>query len=58
MSLRGGCFSDEAIPAQRGDCFAIARNDRCAMVNELRRVQAESQVELDALLPSVLDRAF
>ena len=27
-------------------------------VNELRRLQAESQVELDALLPSVLDRAF
>jgi type I restriction enzyme S subunit len=27
-------------------------------VNELRRLQAESQEELDALLPSVLDRAF
>jgi type I restriction enzyme, S subunit len=27
-------------------------------VNELRRLQSESQVELDALLPSVLDRAF
>ena len=27
-------------------------------VSELRRLQAKSQVELDALLPSVLDRAF
>lgn len=27
-------------------------------VNELRRLQAESQVELDALLPSILDKAF
>lgn len=27
-------------------------------VNELQRLQAESQAELDALLPSVLDRAF
>jgi hypothetical protein len=26
--------------------------------NELRQLQAKSQVELDALLPSVLDRAF
>ena len=29
-----------------------------AKVNVLRRLQAESQVELDALLPSMLDRAF
>ena len=27
-------------------------------VNELRRLQEESRAELDALLPSVLDRAF
>ena len=27
-------------------------------VNELQRLQSESQVELDVLLPSVLDRAF
>jgi hypothetical protein len=26
--------------------------------NELRRLQTESQVELDALLPSILDKAF
>ena len=31
---------------------------RSERVNVLRRLQAESQVELDALLPSVLDRAF
>ena len=66
MSLRGAFFATKQSPARRGDCFAIARNDRCAMVNELRRLQAELQVELDALLPSpyrdasrsVLDRAF
>ena len=29
-----------------------------AVFNALRRLLAESQVELDALLPSVLDRAF
>ena len=27
-------------------------------VNGLRRLQAESQVELDALSPSILDKAF
>ena len=27
-------------------------------VNELRRLQSESQRELESLLPSVLDRAF
>jgi hypothetical protein len=31
---------------------------RQAKVNALRRLQAESQEVLDALLPSVLDRAF
>ena len=29
-----------------------------AKVNELKRLQAETAVELDALLPSILDRAF
>ncbi len=31
---------------------------RSERVNKLRRLQVESQVELDALLPSVLDREF
>ncbi|HRJ56893.1 MAG TPA: hypothetical protein PLV64_11445 [Anaerolineales bacterium] len=31
---------------------------RQAKVNELRGVQSQSQEELDALLPSMLDRAF
>ena len=31
---------------------------RQAKVNALRGLQSQSQVELDALLPSVLDRAF
>ncbi len=29
-----------------------------AQVYEMRRLQAETQKELDALLPSILDRAF
>ena len=33
-------------------------DDLQAKVDELRRLQAETQKELDALLPSVLDRAF
>jgi len=32
--------------------------DRQAKVNALRELQSQSQEELDALLPSVLDRAF
>ncbi|MBM3124971.1 MAG: hypothetical protein FJZ87_07820 [Chloroflexi bacterium] len=31
---------------------------RQAKVNALRELQSQSQEELDALLPSVLDRAF
>jgi type I restriction enzyme S subunit len=29
-----------------------------AMVDALRKLQAETAAELDALLPSILDRAF
>jgi len=29
-----------------------------AKVDELKRLEAETQAELDALLPSILDRAF
>ena len=36
------------------DCNGVLR----VKVNALRKLQAESQEELDALLPSVLDRAF
>ena len=44
-----GAYLDSPPPAED------LRSER---VNELRRLQAESQVELDALLLSVLDRAF
>jgi hypothetical protein len=30
----------------------------CALMCELKRLQVETQTELDALLPSILDRAF
>ena len=30
----------------------------CKQINQLQRLQAEFQAELDALLPSVLDRVF
>ena len=33
-------------------------DDLQAKVDALKRVQAETAAELDALLPSVLDRAF
>jgi hypothetical protein len=51
MSLRGAFAATKQSPVSRGDCFAIARND-------MRGLQSQSQEELDALLPSVLDRAF
>ncbi len=38
--------------------LAQSRMGLSERVNALRRLQAESQVELDVLLPSVLDRAF
>jgi len=41
----------------RGDCFATcARNDM--QTASLRELQSATGEELDALLPSVLDRAF
>jgi hypothetical protein len=49
VSLRGAFFVTKQSPQKQGDCFAIARNDK---------LQAESQVELDALTSSVLDRAL
>lgn len=37
----------------------VARlNDLQAKVDVVKRLQAETQAELDALLPAVLDRAF
>ena len=49
---------DEILVYRRGDCFAIALNDILVKVNALWELQSESQVEFDALLPSVLDRAL
>ena len=58
MSLRGAFAATKQSPVRRGDCFAIARNDMVTKVNALRRLRTEPQVELGALLPSALDRAF
>jgi len=48
--------SDLSLPEQRR---IIAYLDNLqAKVDALRRLQAETATELDALLPSVLDKAF
>ena len=39
-------------------CFATYRDGLQAKVNTLRELQSAAGEELDALLPSVLDRAF
>lgn len=57
MSLRDGGSPSKQSPVSRGDCFAkCARNDM--LMVSLRGLQSQSQEELDALLPSVLDKAF
>jgi len=60
MSLRDGVLPSKQSPVTRGDCFATcARNDMPrARLGSLRELQSETQEELSALLPSVLDRAF
>ena len=40
------------------DSFSPMRDLRQARLRSLRELQSQSQEELDALLPSVLDRAF
>ena len=44
------------LPEQRRTVDYL--NGLQAKVDELKRLQAETQAELDALLPSILDRAF
>jgi len=57
MSLRDGGFPSKHPPVPRGDCFATcARNDM--QTASLRELQSATGEELDALLPSVLDKAF
>lgn len=56
MSLRGAFAATKQSPVTRGDCFAIARNDM--EMAALREFPSATGEELDALLPSVLDRAF
>jgi len=57
MSLRDGDLPSKQSPVSRGDCFATcARNDM--QTASLRESQSATGEELDALLPSVLDRAF
>lgn len=40
------------------DPRSIAKQSTFTKVDELKRLQAETQNELDALMPSILDRAF
>ena len=57
MSLRDGDLPSKQSPVTSGDCFAkCARNDM--QTASLRELQSATGEELDALLPSVLDRAF
>ena len=57
MSLRDGVRPSKQSPVSRGDCFATcARNDM--QTASLRELQSATGEELDALLPSVLDKAF
>ena len=49
-------FPDRSLPEQRR---IVAELDALqAEVDGLKRLQAETSAELDALLPAVLDRAF
>jgi hypothetical protein len=57
MSLRDDAFQSKQSLVTRGNCFAkYARNDM--QTASLRELQSQTGEELDALLPSVLDRAF
>ncbi len=57
MSLLDGDFPSKQSPDARGDCFANwARDDM--QTASLRELQSQTGEELDALLPSVLDKAF
>ncbi len=48
-----------ALPSLEEQCHIIAHlDDLEAKVDAVKRLQVETQAELDALLPSVLDRAF
>jgi type I restriction enzyme S subunit len=47
------------VPALAGQCHIVAELDSIkAEVDNLKQLQAETAIELDALLPSILDRAF
>jgi hypothetical protein len=57
ISLRDGALPSKQSPVTRGDCFATcARNDMQTV--SLRELQSATGEELDALLPSVLDRVI
>jgi hypothetical protein len=60
MSLRGAYAATKQSPVSRGDCLATsARNDiQVTRPAGLRQLPVKTQEELDALLPSVLDKAF
>jgi hypothetical protein len=57
MSLRDGVLPSKQSPVTRGDCFATCARNDMQMVS-LRELQSATGEELDALLPSVLDKAF
>ncbi len=57
MSLRDGAFPSKQSPVSRGDCFATcARNDMPTA--SLRELLSATEEELNALLPSVLDKVL
>lgn len=57
MSLRDGDLPSKQSPVTRGDCFATyARNDMPTV--SLWESQSATGEELDALLPSALDRMY
>ena len=45
-------------PKKEKRCIVVYLDGLQAKVNALRELQSQTQEELDALLPSVLDRAF
>jgi type I restriction enzyme, S subunit len=50
---------DLALPSLAEQRRIVAYpDDLQARVDQVKRLQAETQAELDALLPSVLDKAF
>jgi hypothetical protein len=56
--LKSAHWDDEYITVLTPRCIVAYLDGLHANVNSLRELQSQTQEELDALLPSVLDRAF